>query len=93
MAVIHVPACCDADEEVDQLDPVADQHRHVAADRHPAVVEHPVPEPEGPVEELAAGAPAGQVVDGRGVGIGGDQVEEAHGSRSWQGSGAAAATP
>ena len=61
-----------------ELDPVADQHGHVAPDRHAAVVEHPVAEPEGPIEELAAGAAAGEVVDGRGVGIGGDQVREAH---------------
>ena len=79
------------DEEVDELDPVAEQHRHVAADRHAAVVEHPVAEPQRPIEQLAARAAAGEVVDGRGVGVGGDQVEEGHGRRSWQGSGPRAA--
>ena len=66
------------DEDVDQLDPVAQQHGHVAADGHAAVVEHPVAEAARPVEQLAAGAAPGEVVDGRGVGIGGDLVEEGH---------------
>ena len=68
------------DEHVDELDPVAHQHRDVAADRHAAVVEHPVPEPPAPVEQLAPRPPAGEVVDGGGVGIGRDQVEEGHGA-------------
>ena len=46
-----------------------------------------------PVEQLAAGAAPGEVVDGRGVGIGGDQVEEASWRPILAGIRAAAATP
>ena len=78
MAVTHVPACCAATSTSIELDPVAQEHGHVTADRHAAVVEHPVPEPPGPIEELAARAAPGEVVDGGGVGIGRDLVEEGH---------------
>src|SRR5690606_37485752 len=65
-------------EELDQLDAVAHQRGDVAARAH-RVVDEPVPEPDGSVEQLAPGAPAGEVVDGGGVGVGDGELDEGHG--------------
>ena len=84
MAVTHVPECWVATSRSISSTRLPEQHRHVAADGHAALVQHPVPEPPGPVEQLAPRAGAGEVVDRRRVGIRGDEVEEAHGRGSWQ---------
>ena len=59
MAVTHVPECCAAISRSTSSDAVPHQHRDVAAGGHPAVVEHPVPEPPRPIDQLAPRARAG----------------------------------
>ncbi len=63
--------------ELDQLDPVAEQQGHRAAGRHAGLAEE-ASGPRGPVDELAAGAPPRQVVEGGRIGVGGGEVEQRH---------------
>ena len=63
--------------DLDQLDPVAEQQGHGAAGRHAGLAEE-ASGPRGPVDELAAGAPPRQVVEGGRIGVRGGEVEQRH---------------